>query len=400
MILLAMLLSTAQSPPAAAPPVDDKPIIVTAKSLNVTKRALDACIARKCPPDQEIDAALAHAENLFVEGEYRTARTTLHQTIGRVDKFAKSYPVAVSRIWRADSRIAAHLGERNWMQSGQFEAIDASKSGLARDDARILLQRLQVGDAFVKQGKTDMGRAAYRKVIHQARELNAPAIEGTAMLRIALFDAALAGLPSDALHPAAPYGSSEANYRQSRKSIREILDTTRPELQPFRDAARLLAARVDASRGDESGLEALAADYAAKKQSRVILLYQPMMKDRGTVFDPDRTGVFGDGDFDGQWVDLTFVVGADGRVTDAEVLRASPKLRNDWVAPVLQTIAGRRYAPIDLPDGLAGVRRVERYTMTSWKSAATTRTRLPTRSGQPRLEMVDLTAEPRAGNPG
>lgn len=389
-LALLLALSAAQQTPETKG--DSDTVVVTAKRLDVTDKALKACIARACPPDEEVAAALAHAENQFVEGDYLKARQTLLATIGRVDCRAKDYPVPVANIWRAESRIAAHMGERTAMQSAQFEAIDALKAGLDKSDSRVLLQRLQVADGFIKQGRIDMGRAAYRAVIDQARDLKASTVEGTAMLRIALIDAALAGLPANALHPSSRYGSTEANERQARKSIDALLATTDPQLAGFRDAARLIGARLDARSGDMRGIEAIVADYARNKPTRAVLLYVPLMKDEGTFFDPNRRGLLGEQDFVGQWIDVTFVIGADGRVEDVEVLRQSPTLRNDWVAPVLATVAGRRYAPIDLPAGLAGMRRVERYTMTAFKSVSTG-TRMASRE-TPRLEMLDLTADP------
>ena len=259
----------------------------------------------------------------------------------------------------------------------------------------MLLQRLAGADTFLKQGKVDMGRAGYRTVIGQARERHVPAVEGTAMLRIAMLDAALAGLPATVLHPSGRYGSNEANYREAKKSVAAILATTDPALTGFRDAARLIGARLQAHRGDMSGIEAIAADYARDKPSQPILLYAPVMNDTGTFFDPDRAGLplLGEQDFVAQWVDVTFVIDGDGRVSDVEVLRQSPALRNDWVDPVLKTVARRRYAPVAVPVNLSGVRRVERYTMTAyWGEATGTNTRV--RTGTPRLEMLDLTADP------
>jgi hypothetical protein len=70
MILLSLALAatTAAAPPPAARQ-DQQTIIVTGRSLTDTERALRDCLARKCPPNEDIDASLAHAENLFVAGK-------------------------------------------------------------------------------------------------------------------------------------------------------------------------------------------------------------------------------------------------------------------------------------------------------------------------------------------
>lgn len=377
------------------PSQDSKTIVVTAKRLDATKKALDACIARKCPPDEEVAAALAHAENQFVEGEYQAARHTLHGTIGRVNSRAKDYPVAVANIWRADARISAHLGEDRWMRSGQLEAVDALKAGLNNADDRVLLQRLQIGDAFMKQGKIDMGLARYRLVVDQAEKLKRPGVQGTAMLRILLVEAGLAGLPANALHPAARYGASDANFRQAKKSAAALLATTDPQLSGFREAARLIDARLDAQKGDMRGIEAIATDFAKNKSTQAVLLYSPLMKDVGTFFDPSRGGLQSDAFFDHQWIDATFLIDGDGRVKDVEVLRESEKLNPIWVKPVLETIARRRYAPLLVASNSDGMRRVERYTLTSPWVNGVTGSNIRARTGVPRLEVLDLTSDPK-----
>lgn len=390
-MLAALSVSAAQD----MPDQDTKTVVVTAKRLDATKKALDACIARNCPPDEEVAAALAHAENQFVEGDYKEARHTLHGTIGRVDRRAKEYPVAVANIWRADARISAHLGEDRWMKSGQLQAVDALKAGLDHADDRVLLQRLQIGDAFMKQGRIDMGLARYRLVVDQADKLKRPGVKGTAMLRILLVEAGLAGLPANSLHPAARYGASDANFREAKKSAAALLATTEPELSGFRDAARLIDARLDAQKGDMRGIDAIAAAYAKNKPSQAVLLYAPLMKDFGTFFDPSRVGSQPDAFFDDQWIDATFLIAADGRVKDVEVLRESGKLNPVWVKPVLETIARRRYAPLNVPSDMNGMRRVERYTLTSPWSGAALGSNIRQRSGVPRLEVLDLTADPK-----
>ena len=65
--LTAMLLLTGVSLPAAAQNESKREIVVTARSLKDTEADLKACLARKCPPDQDIKATLAHAENVSTD---------------------------------------------------------------------------------------------------------------------------------------------------------------------------------------------------------------------------------------------------------------------------------------------------------------------------------------------
>jgi len=57
MLLIVAVLLQAATPAGAA--VEDRDIVVTGRRLADTERAWTDCVARKCPPDHEIAAALA-----------------------------------------------------------------------------------------------------------------------------------------------------------------------------------------------------------------------------------------------------------------------------------------------------------------------------------------------------
>ncbi|WP_294338537.1 hypothetical protein [uncultured Sphingomonas sp.] len=380
-----VLLAALSAPTVAqdAPPQETKTVVVTAKSLKSTETALNACISRKCPPKEEIDAALAHAENLFVEGEYKTARRTLLNTIGRVDKYAAQYPTEVADIWRAQARIASHLGEADPMRIGQFEAIEALKAGLDRGDARVLAQRLEIADVFAKQGRIDAARDGYMKVAREAEKLDLPRLQGTALLRVAILDNTLAEVDPALFGP------------RSRASINRLADTTDPRLAAYREAARLLKVRNTVKSDDPASIDRAVADYTTQPTARPLLVYAPPIDLK--VFDQFRpTGATTESrpmqNYDGQWIDVTFLIGADGKVRDVELARESPKLDNGWVKPVTDAIAGRRYAPVKVPDGIDGIRRVERFTLTSFFNDRVTGSRMRSRTA-PRIETLDLTAD-------
>lgn len=376
MLLLVLLLQAAPAPTQDAPA-----IVVTARPLKESERAWQECMARNCPPDQEIAAALAHAENLFVAGDYLKARTTLQKTIGHVDRHAKRYPTAVGDIWRADARIAAHMGESDAMRIGQFESVDALKAGLPQGDAQILVQRIEVADTFAKQGRFDVARMRYFRIAKEAEERNHPFVRGTALLRLAIMDNAFAE-------------EEPTIYRErARESIERILATTEPQLAVFREAAELLQARRTAKDGDFSGIDALAAKHITKPTKRPMLLYTPAYNFENTRLDEDEslrsiTPAF----YQGQWADVTFLIGEDGRVREAELLRGAPTLKDWWIEPILKAVSSRRYAPLQVPAGLDGARRVERYTLTG-KISAPTGTRINAQGGRPQIRMLDLTAD-------
>src|SRR5688500_17953455 len=108
---LLALSSVAQAQAEAPNEGSGQTIIVTGTSLSQSERDLRDCLARNCPPDEDIEATLAHAENLFVAGDYERARRTTKASLGRNSRHADRFPVEVSNLYRAGSRIAVHLGE-------------------------------------------------------------------------------------------------------------------------------------------------------------------------------------------------------------------------------------------------------------------------------------------------
>src|SRR5689334_5748720 len=89
--LLAFPIAAQQTPPAQDE--ENPTIVVTGRSLADTAKALKDCLARHCPPDEDVAATIAHAENQFVSGDYKSARQTLLAGSGRNKRHAKQYPV-------------------------------------------------------------------------------------------------------------------------------------------------------------------------------------------------------------------------------------------------------------------------------------------------------------------
>ncbi|MGK6356361.1 hypothetical protein ACMGDH_14190 [Sphingomonas sp. DT-207] len=60
------LVAVGGTPRASAAPQDQNEsttIVVTGVSLADSEECLEACLARRCPPREDIEALLAHAEN-------------------------------------------------------------------------------------------------------------------------------------------------------------------------------------------------------------------------------------------------------------------------------------------------------------------------------------------------
>ena len=405
LILAAALASAAAITPAAAQNRgDDNPtIVVTGKSLADTERELRECIARHCPPDEDIAATLAHAENQFVAGKYKDARTTMLAGIGRNKRFAREYPIPVSDLLRANARVASHLGESQAYRIGTIESLDAMRAGLSPDDPRVLVQRVELADMEAQFGRFESAQNGYAAVARDAHRLGHTRVEAFAMLRGAWLWTAMAK------EDPARYGP------RARRALDALAVRTEPEFRPYAGAARVIRARLDSDAGDKHAFDALIADYVKLPPvTRPVLLYSPpidlsvlMLPDRRTpdlitdVSDAAPSGVTsrqtGMGS-DDQWIDVIFWIKPDGTTGDVEIARRGPKRAPLWEQPVLQSIAARRYAPLALDPSDPGLMRVERYTLTSdytHGASDVTGTRLRNREVNPKVEMLDLSADPR-----
>lgn len=366
---------------AAAPATaEEKTIVVVAKRLQDTGRALAACIARQCPPKEEIDASLAHAENQFLAGDYQAAQATLWKARGRNMRYREELPVDVADLLRAGSRVAAANGLADVSRITAIDSLDALKSGLPATDYRIFSQRLAVGDSFFQNGRIIAARDIYNKVAAQAHDAGQPRMEGYALFR-------LAGLMTAA-------ATVNSSYRNSaHEALRRIDQTTAPELAPFREAAQQLRCRLAGKARDEDRL-ACARALNGGKASRAELIYAPSIDLQGR---PDvkatTSNVVNQGDQKPQWADIAFWVAPDGSVRGIDTVRTSPNARGDWLIKVVDALGKRVYRSLDMPPGNPGLRRIERYSLV-YNVAPIKNTRVRGRSPTPRLEILDLTVEP------
>lgn len=136
-------------------------------------------------------------------------------------------------------------------------------------------------------------------------------------------------------------------------------------------------------------LDAAIASLESQTAEAVQLVYRPPI-DMAKVGE-EAAG----GDTETQWADVRFRIAPDGRVADVAVLRRSTRLPNRWLAPALESLRGRRYAPLKLPPGSPGPTRLERYSIVS-DLVAIEATRMPVRASVRRVDILDLSEPPPA----
>lgn len=374
---------------ALATPAAAQDIVVTGKSLKQTEEDLRACLARKCSPEEDIKATLAHAENLFVSGDYKNSRATLKDSLGRNKKHGDSFPVPVSDLLRANSRIAEHMGEAKDFQLSVLDMRDTLKKGFGETDFRTLVAQIEVGDSRAKLGFPAEAERIYEEVEARALKANQPRVASFARLRQALL--------WRGVYDAAP---SKYNFEQLEKRLVELIEKPLPESSDFVLAAEVIRAKADRKSGSAASTEALIKRFAEQGgTTKPVLLYaEPLsridMSKGGAEGEPSQnvlnrlTALQGRG----QWADVGFWIDSNGHVTDIEVLRSSGD--KSWHGPVLANIKRRVYAPLRKNEGAApGFYMIERYTQTARFTNDNTGTRLRRREATPRIERIDLTPE-------
>ena len=381
--MAAVLLMLAMQAARPLSPIEDRPIVVTARRLQDTEAALAACHARGCPPAEDVSASLTHAENQFVAGDYDGARQTLRAALGRDRRFRRTEPVAVASLYRGRGNIELHRGKRDTYRLAQTDALDALRAGLAADDGRVLAQRIELADAYAHVADANHAVPQYRAVASSARKAGRRDLEARASLKLATMYSARA--IADAAYDA-----------DARRALAVVAAFDDPAFAPFRFAAGCLGAVIDEAHGRVGALDRFLAAHRDQQMAVPVLLFVPPLdrfvaaSSRYRVIGVTGALTSGISDVD-QWIDLSYWIAPDGRVSDVGLLRHSARFAEYWADPVLRQVAARRYAPLALPADSPGILRVERVTRTA------DRQEMGKRGSIAHFEVLDLTADPAAG---
>lgn len=370
---LAALPAAAMAQPREAPP-QGQDVVVTGTRIQDYRDRLAACLARNCPPDEDIDATTALAEALFVAGEYRDARSALRASIGRNRDEAVRYPEPVSDLYRANARVARHLGLDQDAQTSTREILRALRAGLPEEDHRHFTARLEIVQSLIAFGQYDQARRALAELAQRARAAGRDDVVASAELR---------GLWLSYLQ--APGGSAQ----------RELAALSR-SADPRRSiGARILLVRIYGERGQRARADALIAELGRSSQRRQLLFNPPFeLGTQDLAPTPDdvlRLGRTMDtsmgrnpGNMEDKWIDVAFWIQPDGSVTGLEVVRGDGA--RSWADPLLESIRRRRYSQAA---GTEATYRVERYTYTSGMEMRAG-SHIMQRSPRARVEYFDL----------
>ncbi|WP_017670722.1 hypothetical protein [Blastomonas sp. AAP53] len=375
---LSLLLLASAADAQQPRPLERTEIVVVGASLADLEADVARCQSGGCSVREDVIASVRYAEAQFRNGDYLDARNVLGRAVARTKRDADSDPLAVAELHTARATVAWHYGD----QREALLATEATTRLLDRhapQSSNALMARMRMISAQAAMFSIGYSTNRLKQLADDARAANQPVIATRADLgRAALLDQSgrheEAQVLLAAVQTSPPSGSEAAGL-----------------------AAKILAARLKARRGEPEVIEALiAALDSGHKRQGPILVWSPeipvptgtgsalVMSERGLqVRSSDVIGL--------RWVDIGFAIGADGRVEDVEVLRGSPN--PSWSKPLLTMIGQRRYTPSAEPDDLVGRYRVERYTLTG-EFTVPTGSLIRRRAMNVRFEQLDLTVAP------
>lgn len=386
--VVAVIAATFAHPSAAEPDSSAREanaeIIVTAIPLSKSGSDLDACIARRCPPEEDIEATLAHAENQFVAGIYKDARQTLEKSLDRNRRYKAVLPLGIADLLNANANVAAHLGEATIYRHSLFERRDTLRDHLPVNDPNTLRAELDLGDSRLKMGYPDEAERKYLKMERHALDNDRAQIAAIARIRyLSLLVLKAQSAPAD-----------DWRSKQARAEIAKYIANPTPGAEKYALVGELLGLRLDRAEGVQDSTDSLIARMIAEGgMERPALLYAPAIeRNDDDILRAERSGnvhhreLMTDVD---KWVDIGFWVNDAGRVEEAEILRSQGS--TGWADILLRSIGGRFYVPAATSGGTRQrFFMIERYTLTAgWERK--TGSRMRQRSSVPRIERLDLT---------
>ncbi|NJC35100.1 hypothetical protein GGR88_002614 [Sphingomonas jejuensis] len=379
MIIALLLLQT-----EATIPQDNQTIIVTARR---SQEILAECLARACPPAEEIEAALDAGVDHFRAGNYRQAKAVLARAVTRNRRHAASLPEPVSTLLATYADVARQDGDVRIFRHATRESVTILREHRGENSLTALHAGRRIGDSLVVLGQLRSADDAYTSL--QARALAA----GYPMIA------------ADIAFQRAQLAINMNRFDQALRLTNEGQALAGVENRSARARADVLRTRVATGRGDTAAVDRLLATLRAAPGTRPILVFAPPFPDLGeggpetrpqgvdsstllSLTGPLNNPLSLNNSVD--WVDIGFWIRPDGSAADAAILRGST--RGEWARPLLRQIAQRRYSRTeDQADG-SGFYRVERYSLRAPITLDRSGSRIAGRAGPRTLEVVDLSS--------
>ncbi|MBB3909669.1 hypothetical protein [Sphingomonas desiccabilis] len=360
-MLSPVLLLLAQA--AALPPPAGDIIVVGRRA----EQELARCLARNCPPAEEVDASLEASVEQFADGRYTDARRTLQNAIRRNRSHAAQLPGPVSSLYATLATVAEHEGDARLWRTAARENVLVLRRHLGETNLATLREELSFADSLVGLGAPGAAGTAYRTIQERAVESGHPGVAAGAAFRRAWL-----ALLRD-------------RFKEAERFADEAVSLAGTDNRLMADLREILRTRIAIRRGDEGAVEALAARLRQSADAQPRLLFAPPVENINSStmveLDPRHDSRI-------RFADVGYWIRADGRTAEVEVLRTSGL--DQWRPGILRQVKERRYVPLDVEPGHPGIYRIDRFTVRG-TIGVPTGTRLRQRMGNLTVHVVDLT---------
>jgi tetratricopeptide (TPR) repeat protein len=378
--MLLIILALAGQQAGTQPPAAPQEVVITGNRM---RDALAKCLARNCPPEEEVDAAMNAGAESFGAGRYEEAKQILRRAISRNKQYGGRMPGPMSDLYATYADATEHEGDNDAFRQATRESVDVLRRALGPGHPAALRASTRVGDMWVKLGNASSADSEYRDAADDALRAGNTDIAAALTFRRAWL------------------ALGAKDFGLSRRLLDQL------ELSHGRDArfARMLPvlkARIAIARGDAETTDELVAALRGAGGAAPVLLYDPAypvfdaeLKPRGKE-SPMTNTLLLRGDI--RWADIGYWIRPDGKPGEVEILR--PAENSAWAKPLVDHIKERRYAPATQNAGDPGTYRVERFTLRP-SYGVPTGSHIWQRKGVPTLHIVDLTqlAQSNVGPP-
>lgn len=332
------------------------------------EKELAACLARNCPPAQEVEASLQASVEQFADGRYGDARQTLQRAIGRNKRYAAELPGPVSSLYATLATVAEHEGDTQLWRTASRNNLLTLREQLGANNVATMREELQFADDMVSQGTWRFGDDTYARIQRRAAASGHNDIAAAAAFRRAWLALAL------------------TRTHDAERFADEAVTLAGPGDATMAQLREIVRTRIVIRKGDDGAVDALAARIRQAADGRPTLLYAPPVDDINPPPSLVNSGFQRDRGI--RFADIGYWIRPDGTVTDAELLRTNGL--GQWSPVILEHVRARRYVPLRLTEGQPGLYRIDRFTVRGTRDTPTG-TRLAQRMGRLSVHVIDLT---------
>lgn len=355
-----LLLAQTATPPAAT---DDIVVIGTR-----AEDALTACLARNCPPAEDVEASLQASVEQFVGGRYAVARQTLQRAIRRNRPYTAELPGPVSSLYATLATVAEHEGNTRLWTASARNNLTILRKHVGSHDRATLTEQLTLGDTMFSINQPQAADSTFAAVQRVAIERNYTALAAAATFRRALV------------------AFARLDYETAQRFAAESVRLAGPDARTMREFRDTLSARIAIRKGDDNAVDALAARLRQSADQQPRLLYSKPVSDINRINDGPVLNPWHDSKI--RFADIGYWIRPDGRTAGVEVLR--DRGLGQWRSGILKQVGERRYVPLDVEAGHPGLYRIDRFTVRATLGQKT-ESRIPQRVGRLTIHIIDLT---------